>query len=462
MVLKFELNSLVSFGNEQIALFIRMTIIASLGYIIYLACLVIYNIYFHPLSKFPGPKAFGATPLPFVLHQITGKLPFVYERLHRSHGDVVRVLPNELSFNNAYAWSDIYKTRDGKALLSKDENAVVPSSDGIYNILSTPSIADHARYRRALSPIFSERALRDQEPLVTKYVDLLIAELKRRCSEGPQDMVTWFSLVTFDIITDLTFGESLHGTETASFHPWLIGLSGSTMKFTSLQRAFRNFPHIKFILNACTPATLIEQRKKHAAFVAAQVEKRMSLEEGSSRNDFMSHILPYDASNAAMSPREVRENFGALVIAGSENVATTLDFILYHLLKHPETLSKATCEVRQCFEQEKEIAFDSLAQLTYLSAVMNEAMRITPAAPSSQPRVVLPSGGISIAGHHVPGGARVSVPPLCLHRDPRYFTNPDSFIPERWLDDQTTGPERCDRAAFQPFGVGPRSCAGKR
>lgn len=327
----------------------------------------------------------------------------MYAKLHQKYGNIVRVLPNELSFNHVNAWRDIYSSREGKLLLTKDPSAVAPSQDGVYNVLSTPSVMDHARYRRILNPIFSKRALREQEPLITEYVGILMRQLRERCSQRSLDVGRWFSLVTFDIIVDLTFGTRLRGTETACFHPWVLGLSGSTMKFISFQRALKNFHHIKPLLGIFTPTSLIQQRTKHAAFVAAQTDREMALTK--CRTSFMSHVLHSDPSNTSLSPSEMRENLGALVIAGSENVATTLDFTLYHLLKYPKAYAKARHEVRERFTRESDFNFSSVAELTYLSAVLTEAMRITPAAPSSQPRVV-PSEGAVILGHTIPGGVR--------------------------------------------------------
>lgn len=325
----------------------------------------------------------------------------MYRRLHDQYGDIVRVLPNELSFNSLEAWNDIYNIRPKHKLLTKDPDVVFPSDDGVYNILSVTNVADHSRYRAALNPAFSERALREQEPLIMKYVRLLMTRLHERCKDGPQNMVAWFTFVTFDIIADLTFGDSLHGLESESCHPWVRGLFGTTMKFSSFKRSIRNFPHVAPLLNAFIPGSLIEQRVKHVAFVRENVERRMNLTK--ERRDFMSYILPYNEEEATMNMAEVRENYGALMIAGSENVATSLEFTLYHLLQNPKALEKAVREIRQTFREERGIEMATIHQLKYLAAVLNEAMRIQPAAPSSQPRVV-PDTGATIVGHFVPGG----------------------------------------------------------
>jgi cytochrome P450 len=371
-------------------------------YLTYLAGLIIYNLYFHPLAKFPGPKAFAATPIPYITHQLAGRLPFMYKDLHEQYGDVVRVLPNKLSFNDPAAWRDIYNVRNGHALLTKDPKVVVPSDEGVYNIVTTPNIADHTRYRRTLNPAFSDKAVKEQEPIVAQSVNRLIDKLHEHCgNDERQDLVFWLTLMTFDIISDLTFGESLRGLETETYHPWLQGLFGSAMKHASLRRAMNNFPHVAPLLNQFfMPSSLLAQRVKHANFVKDRVDNRMGFEI--EHRDFMSYILPYDEAKTKMTLPEVRATYGVLMMAGSENLATTMEFTLYHVLRNRRCYEALVDEIRRAFRKEDDIYFQSVAGLRYLNAVLNESMRIQPAAPASQPRVV-PENGEWIAGHWVPG-----------------------------------------------------------
>ena len=77
---------------------------------------------------------------------------------------------------------------------------MLKSADGVENILNAESEVDHARMRRVVAHGFSEKALREQEPLILEYVDLLIRSLHEAAEEAPQNMVSWYEFVTFDII----------------------------------------------------------------------------------------------------------------------------------------------------------------------------------------------------------------------------------------------------------------------
>lgn len=94
-------------------------------------------------------------------------------------------------------------------------------------------------------------------------------------------------------------------------------------------------------------------------------------------------------------------NANILVIAGSETTATLLSGVTYFLLKHPEVLSKLTHEVRSAFTTEGEINISAVSQLTYMSACLEETLRLYPPVAIGIPRVV-PQGGGTISGHFVP------------------------------------------------------------
>lgn len=367
---------------------------------------MLYNLFLHPLARFPGPKSSAATRVPYAFAQVRGQLPFAIKALHERYGEVVRVAPDELSFNSSTAWKDIYSIHEGQRTFLKDRNAVVPSKDGIYNILSTTDTHEHARIKRVLSPGFSERALKAQESAIASHAELLLKQLRKRCNDGPQDMVVWFTLVTFDIIADLTFGESLHGLESVVFHPWVAGLFGSTMKFTSFARVARFFPHIAPLLRLFVPRSLAEQRAKHTAFVHQRADAR--LKAGTRGHDFISSVIPFQAGETDLSLPEIYENFGALMIAGSENVATTMEMFVYHVLRNPHVHSRLVQELRQTYPAAADITFVSIQKAPYLAAALDEAMRIQPAAPSPQIRVV-PDGGAAVAGWSVPAGVSLLV-----------------------------------------------------
>jgi cytochrome P450 len=168
---------------------------AALLALVYLIGITIYNLYFHPLSKYPGPflgKISSFWPV-WGLHK--GRWPMIVKGFHDKYGPIVRTMPNELVFTDPQAWKDIYGHRQGHPQFHKDPIHVgsvqdIPGS----TTLTMAGDEEHARQRRALSHAFSQKALLEQESIIRGYVDLFIERLKPfgKTGEGI-NMCNWYS-----------------------------------------------------------------------------------------------------------------------------------------------------------------------------------------------------------------------------------------------------------------------------
>lgn len=146
-----------------------------------------------------------------------------------------------------------------------------------------------------------------------------------------------------------------------------------------------------------------------------------------------------------------------LVIAGSDTTAVAISAAFFHLLRNPNALSQAAAEVLATFEAVHDIRPGTLLRsCEFLHACINETLRLSPPVTGLAPRKVLP-GGISIDGVYFPEGSVVGSPIYSLHHNPKYFQNPESFAPERWL--VSLGVRELP---FCPFSVGPRACVAKK
>lgn len=246
-------------------------------------------------------------------------------------------------------------------------------------------------------------------------------------------------------------------------------------KAGTMLRAARRFPEpLATLLCLFIPRRLIQTRKEQFAFGVERVDKR--LQQTTDRPDFSESFL---SSKPFMHPPPRGRNFSALrlffcslivhrfpclltplpvsyilnaegekgmtieetytaaqvlIVAGSETSATALCGSTYLLLSNPSTLTKLTSEVRAAFATEAEILPHATAGLPYLSAVIEEALRLCPPGPGTFPRRV-PEGGRIVCDRFVPGGTAVGVHQVSTHRDPRNFVRPLEFRPERWLGD---------------------------
>ena len=153
---------------------------------------MIYNLFLHPLSNFPGPKLGAATRLWHIYHRVRGDWVYVIKSLHDIYGPVVRIAPDEVSFTESAAWLQIYGHRSGKPELQKDSVTYSNSSAGQGSILSA-NRERHSYLRKQLSYGFSERSLREQDVVIRGYANLCMQRLKERCDD-PINMVEWFNV----------------------------------------------------------------------------------------------------------------------------------------------------------------------------------------------------------------------------------------------------------------------------
>jgi len=187
--------------------------------------------------------------------------------------------------------------------------------------------------------------------------------------------------------------------------------------------------------------------------------------EGQRKDTFHYLLNSKDSVTGKTFTREELQADSALIIvAGSDGVAITISATIFYLLCYPAVLSQLTNEIRSAFANVSEIQNPKLSSLSYLTACIEETLRLCPPKPSSLPRDVL-SGGINIDGQHIPQGITLGTPVYVLHHDETIYPDPWSFRPERWIVDQKTGVTAESvanaRAAFCPFLVGPMSCIGK-
>lgn len=234
----------------------------------WLAGTLIYNIYFHPLRHFPGPLLSRASAVPWALRQFLGQQAFETHKFHEKYGSVVRIGPNHLTFTDPQAWKDIYSYR----VAGNNSAPEMPKAPAVSNIfdLDVRSITnadweEHQRLRRGLSHGFSDSALRQQEPVIAGYVDLLMQQLHKSCENGKKalNMEAWYNWTTFDIVGDLVFGSAFGCLENMDYHPWIkLILDGVKYASAPIGLAYLGFrPFLKriYLSGALAPITTMEK-----------------------------------------------------------------------------------------------------------------------------------------------------------------------------------------------------------
>nr|GMD03816.1 cytochrome P450 82C4-like [Ipomoea batatas] len=142
----------------------------------------------------------------------------------------------------------------------------------------------------------------------------------------------------------------------------------------------------------------------------------------------------------------------------SETFASHLTWILAVLLKHPESLKRVQEEIDTNIGKERWAEDHDIKNLPYLQAVVKETLRIYPPGPYLAPHEAVKD--CIVDGYHIPKGTQLYVNVWRLHRDPKIWSDPEKFLPERFM--RTLEGEAAQNRQYQfvPFGLGRRSCPG--
>lgn len=383
-------------GETALAIFLLST-----GYTL---AVCFYNYALHPLRKFPGPFLGRISVLPYIYHSHRGDLIFWTIAQHEKYGECVRLLPNELSFNGANAYKDIYGFKTaGQRTLEKDVKFYVgPDPHEVRSVINSDA-ENHARMRRIFSNAFSDRALKLQANMFLTYIDKLVDNLRKSFRNGSssQNMVQLYNFTTFDIMGDLTFGESLGMLDDSSYHPWVSALVAG-FKFGVYLHIIRKLPVLEaLLLRYCIPQSMKVKMEMHKQFSIQRVNRR--LEKTDARPDIWGLVLEKEGEKG-MSKHEMYVNADIFMVAGTETTATLLSGLTWHLLANPKQHQTLVHEIRSAFETEEDITIERLQVLPYLHACLEEGLRMYPPVAQALPKITPPGPPTMIDGREVPAG----------------------------------------------------------
>ncbi|KAI9455335.1 putative P450 monooxygenase [Lactarius psammicola] len=409
---------------------------------------IIYNLYFHPLSHFPGPKLAACS-----------RLWLAYREVIRgeSLGDlrIVRLAPNELHFSNPAAYNDIYNNRnkwDKDPLLYRAFDMDTASIGLIH-------YSDAKQRRDVLSPLFSRTSILQMQDLVQNRVNVLCDALAHQFTAGKSsDLVLGFQCFAVDVIMAFCFAKNWDATKAPDFESEVVLASHAVLSFLTMGKYSGVFVKIAgyipiwFGSNFGPPVTraLFLLRGMLMDQINEIVRNPSSLENASHRIIYHSLLDP-DANKGRPLPSKLSlwQEAGALLGAGSDTTAVAAATTSYHILHNPEVQQRLVKELRTAWPVLEEVPrYELFEKLPYLASPSNDGG-------TALPRVVPPDGA-TIAGTFIPGGTVVGQCFLCVHRSHAVFSEPDAFIPDRWLGEDA----KTHEASMAVFSKGPRSCIG--
>jgi cytochrome P450 len=298
------------------------------------------------------------------------------------------------------------------------------------------------RQRRLAQPAFDHRH-------VNAYADAMMACTERmlaRWRDGERrDIHEEMMALTLAVVGRTLFGADVEGDAWAVGEAMKVVLERFTARMDSALPLPERLP---------TPGNL---RLRHAVRQIDTVIYRMIHEvRGGDGDD--GHLLALllrarDGDGNTMTDTNVRDEAMAFFLAGHETTALALTWTFYLLSQHPQVQAALDEELRAVLDGRPPTAEDP-PRLPYTGMVLRESMRLYPPAYAFARDSL---ADCEVGGWPVPGGSTMIMSQWVLHRDPRYWDQPEQFNPDRWDGDLVA---RLPRFVYFPFGGGPHLCIG--
>ncbi|CAK5277250.1 unnamed protein product [Mycena citricolor] len=404
----------------------------------------------HPLAAIPGPLLYKVTKLWGLRDVLRGDMHRVTRGMHLKYGPVVRTGPNEVSFAHTDAVKVVLGTFPKGQHYDTRGDPNLPTKSLI--LLRGEA---HANRRRIWNRGLNSAAIASYEVTMGKRVSQLLERLEEESRSGQSvNFSKWMGYFTFDFMGDMAFGGGFEMLRDGGDREglWKIIEDGS--------RLAAYLSPIPWILPTLRlfPA-LVQNITTLRKFGVTSAAKR--IKAGSAVKDLWYHLTDEaEVEKTRPTIPEVVADGVLSIVAGSDTTSTTMNNFIWLLLSHPAVYKRVQEEVDSVYPP-GDSALDSsrYTQLPYLTACINETFRYLPPVPTGGARKVPVGGGKVIGGHYIAQNTQIFVPHYTLHRSAEYFSDPDSFRPERWLNPGAM--ERHDTLAFIPFSFGSANCVGQ-
>ncbi|KAI0042794.1 cytochrome P450 [Auriscalpium vulgare] len=437
---------------------------AAMGFVAWCAWRAVYNLYFHPLSMFPGPRGAAVTRLWQAYMELYKGISLheIRMQLHEKYGDVIRIGPNELHFANPKAFHDIYNANNK---WDKDHR-MYRAFDA--DTASLCLISYHAAKQRrdVLSPLFSRTAIVKLQDLVRTRIDVLCDVLAGQYDLGKySDLNLGFRCFTMDVITSFCYARSFDATLAPDFNSALVHALDESLPMLTLNKysqffvwCMRNTPRwVAMRMSSPAMAAVFCMRDTLQEQIDG-ILRDPSLLENAQHPIIYNELLSPDAHKGRPLPTNISLLQEAMVLlgAGSDTSAIALTTTVYNVVNTPGIQERLHAELLAAWPNlDEPPRYEVLEKLPFLTAIVKEGLRLFPGAPAFA-RVVPPEGAI-IAGIVIPGGAVVAQSFTYVQHAESVFDGANNFNPERWLRE---GARALAESSLVLFAKGPRSCLG--
>ncbi|NXY16184.1 CP46A hydroxylase, partial [Atrichornis clamosus] len=307
------------------------------------------------------------------------------------------------------------------------------------------------KQRRIMDPAFSRSYLIGLMDAFNEKAEELMEKLEEKADgEKEFSMLSMMSRVTMDIIAKVAFGlelNALSDDRTPLPHAVTKILEGLSKDLLPL---IRYMPGKQKLIKEVKESVRLLRRVGKECLD----RRREAIQNGKEATlDILTQILKGAALEETRDDENILDNFITFFVAGHETSATEMTFTVMALGQHPEIMERAQAEVDDVLGAKRDIDYEDLGKLTYLSQVLKESLRLYPPVSGTLRRLEKEH---VINGIRIPANTTLFLNTYIMGRMEKFFKDPLTFNPDRFSKDAPK-PYYC----YFPFSLGPRSCIGQ-
>jgi cytochrome P450 len=407
------------------------------------------------LRKLP-PQPWKLPLVGHIHHLVGGQPHHVLKKLAQKLGPIFQLQLGEVSaivISSPALAKEIMKTHDIAFATRPQQLSVEIMAYNYINIAFSP-YGDYWRQMRKIcvlellsaKKVQSFRSIREQESWN------LVESLGKNGSKNAINLSSMIFALVNQIISRVTIGSNCKD------QAMLIELIEEAMILTGGFDVGDLFPSIKSLpLITSARKQLVKLHKKIDHILDSIILDHQQRRVGNHENEDLVDVLLRIKDDGDLQVPLSFDSVKAVILdmfgAGSETSAATIEWAMSNLIKNPRVMKKAQNEIRQALKGKTTIHEADIQELDYLRLVIKETLRMYPPAPLVLPRECREN--CEIGGYHISVKTKVLINGWMIARDPDYWTDPESFIPERFADNMVG-----TNFEYLPFGAGRRTCPG--
>ncbi|KAI1380418.1 cytochrome P450 [Hypoxylon crocopeplum] len=442
--------------------------------------LIIYRLYLHPLAKIPGPRLAAITSLWYVYQIRKGHMQVLYTDLHKKYGPVVRISPNEVSFDSKEAYQAIYT---GSHFIEKGDFYWALSNNpgridwrfrrhqgDAFAFNGELNMQRYRSHRKSIGTTYSASSLKKYSERLDEVMGRFVAKVKEQDGQV-LDLTDWLHLAIVECLGAVTLNWSPGFIKEGSDHGFLaksIKFWREVTTFGSLQQfllAAQKWPSLRpriaklfgveIKLSAdyvpFEPVTVSIIKERTAKFLSSEIQEKAV--SPSQDPDMLTELLHVTTKKADWKPHYASAMASFNFVAGHETTTSIATSAIVCMCSDAAIKARVQAELRE--------HNGDMDKCRYTQACIKEVLRMRPVTSLALWRKVPANGPpLTLHGYTIPAGTTVGVNVPAMHLNPANFgADAAAFRPERWLEEPDAWRE-LDRLSLA-WGGGAHTCPGR-